>query len=148
MGPLLRAKLGRNADEMDGMDLVEDALARSFARRGGTKEALGYLDGGFGILAQRIAHCDRERGGEVRTADRVLDVSPNPSGGFDVVFVPGREHFDAVIAAVAPAAAREARPRGAPRYRLDCEAIEHSAILCTLLALGSEPLGHLLDEHE
>ena len=135
-GPLLRAKFGRNADEISMAWIWSKMRLRGRSRtRGGTKEALGYLDGGFGILAQRIVTAIRERGGEVRTADRVLDVSPNPSGGFDVVSRTGREHFDAVIATVAPPLLAKLAPALPARYRLDCEAIEHSAILCTLLAL-------------
>jgi protoporphyrinogen oxidase len=135
-GPLLRAKFGRNANEISMAWIWSKMRLRGRSRtRGGTKEALGYLDGGFGILAQTIATAIQERGGEVRTADRVLELSPSPGGGFDVVSRTRREHFDAVIATCAPPILAKLAPALPAGYRLECESIEHSAILCTLLTL-------------
>ena len=135
-GPLLRAKFGRNADEISMAWIWSKMRLRGNSRtRGGTKEALGYLDGGFGVLAERIREEIVRRGGEVRTTERVLAVRPLPAGGFEVSTRLGRERFDAVISTVAPPLLARLAPALPADFRRACEAIEHAAILCTLLVL-------------
>ncbi|MGH7805968.1 MAG: FAD-dependent oxidoreductase, partial [Candidatus Binatia bacterium] len=103
--------------------------------RGGSKESLGYLDGGFGVLAERLASEIGRRGGEVHRAERVLEVRPLPAGGFEVTTPRRRERFDAVISTVAPPLLARLVPALPPDSRRAYEAIEHAAILCTLLVL-------------
>jgi protoporphyrinogen oxidase len=103
--------------------------------RGGTKEALGYLDGGFGVLAERLAGEITRRGGQLHRAERVLGIRPVQAGGFEVSTTRRRERFDAVVSTVAPPLLPRLAPALPLEYRRACEEIEHAAILCTLLVL-------------
>jgi protoporphyrinogen oxidase len=135
-GPLLRAKFGRHADEISMAWIWSQMRLRGRSRtRGGTKEALGYLDGGFGVLTERLAAEIVRRGGEIHRAERVVAVHPSAGGELEVVTPRRLERFDAVISTVAPS--RYARlVTGLPAdHRRACEEIEHAAILCTLLVL-------------
>ena len=135
-GPLLRAKFGHNADEISMAWIWSKMRLRGRSRtRGGTKEALGYLDGGFGVLAERLADEVRRRGGEVHRAERVLAIRPLAAGGFEVTTSKRRERFDAVISTVAPPVLARLAASLPADYRRSCAAIEHAAILCTLLVL-------------
>jgi protoporphyrinogen oxidase len=135
-GPLLRAKFGRRAPDVSMAWIWSKMRLRGRSRtQDGTEEALGYLEGGFGVLTRRLAAEIERRGGFVRTTERVERISPRPGGGFDVRTPRGVEHFDAVISTVAPPILARLAPDLPADYRGRLEAIDHFAILCTLLVL-------------
>ncbi len=136
--PLLHAKFGRNAEAVSMAWIWSKMRLRGTSRRrGGTKESLGYLEGGFGILARRIGEEIERRGGRLLMAEPAVRITPLPlpAGGFEVETGRRRERFSAVISTVAPPLLARLVPDLPPDYRSRCEAIEHAAILCTILVL-------------
>jgi protoporphyrinogen oxidase len=135
-GPLLRAKFGRRAADVSMAWIWSKMRLRGRSRtQDGTEEALGYLEGGFGVLTRRLAAEIERRGGIVRTTERVERISPRPGGGFDVRTPRGVGRFDAVISTVAPPILARLAPELPDDYRGRLEGIDHFAILCTLLVL-------------
>lgn len=135
-GPLLRAKFGRNADRISMAWIWNKMRLRGNSRvRGGHKESLGYLAGGFGVLTRALAAAIEEKGGCIRTSERVLEVRPRPAGGFEVRTTKRTEGFDAVISTVAPPLLARLAPALPEEYRRRCEGFEHAAIVCTLVEL-------------
>ena len=135
-GPLLRAKFGRRAGDVSMAWIWSKMRLRGRSRtQDGTEEALGYLEGGFGVLTRRLAAEIERRGGIVRTTERVERISPRPGGGFDVRTPRGVGRFDAVISTVAPPILARLAPELPDDYRARLEGIDHFAILCTLLVL-------------
>jgi len=135
-GPLLHAKFGRRAGEISMAWIWSKMRLRGRSRtRGGTKEALGYLHGGFGVLSRRLAEEVERRGGEVRLAERVSRVTPLAGGGFEVASHRGCARFAAVVSTVAPPLLARLVSGLPDDYRRQLEGVDHSAILCTLLEL-------------
>jgi protoporphyrinogen oxidase len=140
-GPLLRAKFGRHAESISMAWIWSKMRLRGTSRtRGGHKESLGYLDGGFGVVARRLARAIVDRGGAVHTAEpvrriREIAVDGSPQERLEVETTRRRERFAAVISTVAPPLLARLAPDLPDAYRHRCEALEHSAILCTMLLL-------------
>jgi protoporphyrinogen oxidase len=140
-GPLLRAKFGRHAESISMAWIWSKMRLRGTSRtQGGHKESLGYLDGGFGVVARRLARAIGERGGAVHTAEPVRRIREIPAGAppgewLELETSRRRERFRAVISTVAPPILARLAPDLPEPYRRRCEAIEHSAILCTMLVL-------------
>src|SRR4029079_15299947 len=99
----------------------------------GQKESLGYLGGGFGLVARRLAEEIGKLGGHVQTAEpvrRVTAIAPTPAGErFEVETSKRTERFAAAVSTVAPPLLARLAPDLPEGFRRDCEAIEHSAIL-------------------
>lgn len=138
-GPLLRAKFAHDAEAVSMAWIWSKIRLRGTSRRrGGSRECLGYLDGGFGVVARRLAEAVREHGGAVYTAEPVRRIRPLGAAGvdrFEVETSRRRERFSAVVSTVAPPLLARLAPELPEAYRRRCEAIEHHAILCTMLLL-------------
>lgn len=67
IGPMLRAKFGRNAEKVAMVWMWGKLRLRGTSRKqGGLKESLGYIRGSFGRLEDRLGEEIRRRGGEFR----------------------------------------------------------------------------------
>jgi protoporphyrinogen oxidase len=113
---------------------------RGTSRTGaGNKESLGYIDGGFGVVARRIAEEIVAHGGSIHAPEPVVRITPiretDSATGFELQTHWRRARFDAVISTVAPPLLARLVPELPEEYRRRCEAIEHAAILCTMLLL-------------
>jgi protoporphyrinogen oxidase len=139
-GPLLRAKFGRNAESISMAWIWSKMRLRGTSRtQGGQKESLGYLDGGFGLVARRLAEEIARHGGSVRTTELVRRIEPIRGGSvverFRVETSHRAESFGTVVSTVAPEELARLAPELPEGFRRECMAIEHSAILCTMLVL-------------
>jgi protoporphyrinogen oxidase len=142
-GPLLRAKFGRNAETISMAWIWNKMRLRGTSRtQGGNKESLGYLDGGFGVVARRLAQAIVECGGSVHTKEPVVRVSAiaaDAAGGrFELQTTQRTERYSAVISTVAPPLLTRLAPELPAEYRRECDRLEHSAILCTMLTLREQ----------
>ncbi len=139
-GPLLRAKFGRHAESISMAWVWSKMRVRGTSRtRGGNRESLGYLDGGFGLAARRLAERIAAHGGRIHAAEPVNRISPIAvdEGGhrFEIETARRRERFAAVVSTVAPPVLARLAPELPLGYRARCHGFEHSAILCTMLLL-------------
>jgi protoporphyrinogen oxidase len=136
-GPLLRSKFGSHAESISMAWIWSKMQLRGNSRnRAGSRESLGYLEGGFGLIAEALASGIQQRGGRVRTTERVVRLSQRAGKpGFVVETRNGWEHFDAVISTIAPPLLAGLAPDLPDGYRQRCEALEHMAIVCSLYVL-------------
>lgn len=136
-GPMLRSKFGRRAETISMAWIWNKMQLRGNSRnKAGNKESLGYLDGGFGLVADALAREIGARGGRVRTSERVDRLSRAPAGAGFVIRTPrGEERFDAVISTIAPPLLARLAPDLPEEYRRRLDGMEHMAILCTLYVL-------------
>ncbi|HWG92620.1 MAG TPA: NAD(P)/FAD-dependent oxidoreductase [Mycobacteriales bacterium] len=72
--PLVRAKFGKYADEVNAVWMWKKLVLRGSTRNSKGGEELAYFKGGFGRLASAVADDVRARGGEVRTGVSVTGV--------------------------------------------------------------------------
>jgi protoporphyrinogen oxidase len=140
-GPLLRAKFGRNAESISMAWIWSKMRLRGTSRtQGGNKESLGYLDGGFGVVARALGDAIVRGGGAVNLSKPVLRISAlqpehHPGERFEVTTSRRTERFAAVISTVAPPLLARLAPDLPSDYRQRLQGFEHSAILCTMLLL-------------
>ncbi|GIW39921.1 MAG: oxidoreductase [Candidatus Binatia bacterium] len=82
VGPLLRVKFGRNAENVSMVWMWGKMRLRGTSRKqAGTKESLGYVEGSFGALTDKLESEIRKLGGEIRTGhvvSRIVTGPPSP----------------------------------------------------------------------
>lgn len=129
--PLLRAKLGERYADVSA-SFIWTIIKRMYgARRSGSKrEELGYVEGGYARVLDRLADVLRDAGVTLRVGERVERVDAGENG-VDVALAQGApQRFDRlVVTAPAPvAAAMLPGLRDDERARL--AAIEYQGVVC------------------
>ncbi|MGC9434990.1 MAG: FAD-dependent oxidoreductase [Methanomicrobiales archaeon] len=125
--PLLRSKFGPLRDRVSAAWLVSRVAIRS--DRGVAGERLGYLDGGFALLIDRLVNRLERRGAGLHLESPVHRLERDGSGWR----VDG-ERYDAVVATIAPAALARMGVEGLPSLPVQGAA-------CLTLALDREVTG-------
>jgi protoporphyrinogen oxidase len=95
--PLLRAKLGENYKRVSAV-FIWAYITRLFSARDSSlkKEELGYVQGGYKTVFDRLASLIQTKGGAVRTGLAVDYIGPRQDGGLWVEHSEQKEHFDKV----------------------------------------------------
>lgn len=135
IGPMLRAKFGRNAETVAMVWMWGKLRLRGTSRKqGGLKESLGYVRGSFGTLIDRLADELHRRGGQVRRGAVVRRVeggtlspqlSQNSVPGFVSLLRPSPNHADQARSWTAA--------RGQPLFvATDHDRIQVDAVLSTV----------------
>ncbi len=138
--PLLRAKLGANAERASAA-FIWAVIARMYAaRRSGMKrEQFGYVDGGYSRVLQRFEGHLRARGIEIVTGVRVQRVESDERAVCVLDQNGNRSVFDrAVVTVAAPLAARLCPQLTLKEYGL-LRGIQYQGIICASL-LTQEPI--------
>lgn len=97
--PLLRGKFGAFFDQVTMSWLWGRIKVRADSAEKGA-EKLGYIDGGFSVLTDRLAEAVRRSGGTIRTGVSVRRLSGNADHTVRVTTDAGTETYDRVIATV------------------------------------------------
>lgn len=142
--PLLRAKLGVNADKASAA-FIWATIARMYAaRRSGMKrELFGYVEGGYATTLARFEDYLRERGVEIVLDCRAGSVHANAHGGVSIEIAEGKNQrdFDGVVVTLAsPLAARICASLNADE-RARMNGVEYQGIICASLLLD-EPISN------
>ncbi len=139
--PLLRAKLGENADRASAA-FIWAIIARMYAaRRSGLKrEMFGYVDGGYATILARLREVLRADGVEVLADSPVKHVAGLP-GCASVTLADGRRlEFDSVVLTVPCPAVRSICPDLEPAERARLDRVVYQGIVCPSVLLR-RPLG-------
>lgn len=138
--PLLRAKLGVNAEKASAA-FIWAIIARMYAaRRSGMKrELFGYMEGGYATTLQRFDLHLRSLGARILCGQRVAAVQRGAAGIAVLREDGAAEHFDRVVVTLAsPLAARVCRDLQAHESAL-LRGVEYQGIICAS-ALLDRPL--------
>jgi protoporphyrinogen oxidase len=135
--PLLRAKLGPNAERASAA-FIWAIIARMYAARrtGSKRELFGYVRGGYQRTLRRFEQELRRRGVEIRTSCPVKRVEPF-ADGIAVVGDSKVDRFDRVIVTLAPPLAARVCPTLTAQERALCLGVEYQGILCASLLLDA-----------
>lgn len=140
--PLLRSKLGGNADKASAAFIWAIMKRLYRARTSGAKtEKLGFARHGYAQILDALVTAIAEAGVELRTDTLVERVKPNGDGGVTVTLADGSQHnFDkVVVTTTAPVIGRIIEGLStAERSRLD--EIIYQGIVCASVVLD-RPLG-------
>jgi protoporphyrinogen oxidase len=135
--PLLRAKLGPNAERASAA-FIWAIIARMYgARRTGSKrELFGYVRGGYQRTLRRFERELRLRGVEIRTSSPVKRVEPLGEG-ITVVTEGRADRFDRAVVTLAPPLAARLCPTLTAEERALCQGVEYQGIICASLLLDN-----------
>jgi protoporphyrinogen oxidase len=138
--PLLRAKLGDNADIASAAFIWATARRLYLARSSGLKtEVLGFVDGGYRTVLDALARRLEEAGVEVLTGCPVASVAPHGER-LRVEMPGGSRMFDQVVSTL-PAGPTARLCEGlAPAIRQQLNDVVYQGILCASVVLD-RPLG-------
>ncbi|WP_319580032.1 NAD(P)/FAD-dependent oxidoreductase [uncultured Methanospirillum sp.] len=129
--PLLKSKFGQNADLVSAAWLISRVAIRS--DRGVAGERLGYINGGFSVLIDRLSDAAQDKGCVIRTevpVTSVVQVSVSPDPGWEI----NGEFFDMVIGTVSPRILQNLGVPGIP-------SIPYQGAACLTLALSRDVTG-------
>jgi protoporphyrinogen oxidase len=139
--PLLRSKLGENAERASAA-FIWAIIARMYAaRRSGLKrEMFGYVDGGYDLILRRFRERLEGMGVEFACGSAVSAVRPIP-GGVDVRLADGTEReFDSALLTVPCGHVRAICPDLSAEEHARLERVVYQGIICPSLLLR-RPLG-------
>ncbi len=133
--PLLRAKLGDNADVASAA-FIWAIIARMYgARRTGMKrETFGYVDGGYAYILQRFDEYLRELGVESVYQSAVNEVR-SAEGRVRVSTVTGSREFDEVILTIPCSRIADLCPQLAESESARLRGVRYQGIVCAALLL-------------
>ena len=134
--PLLRSKLGENAEQASAA-FIWAIIARMYAaRRSGLKrEMFGYVDGGYTTILPRLRQVLTQGGVEFVCGQAVIDVS-GWVGGARVTLADGCAlEFDAVVLTVPCPQIVRVCPELQPGERVRLESVVYQGIVCPSLLL-------------
>ncbi len=96
--PLLKAKLGESHDRVSAV-FIWTYIKRLFQARSSAaqKEHMGYIDGGYKTVFDRLQESLAKRESEVLTKTSIQGITANTKGGINLEYQGKREHFDKVI---------------------------------------------------
>lgn len=135
--PLLHSKFDRDADRVSAAWLWNKFKLRGTSKnKTMSSELVGYLEGSFTRIYDRLGEKIRAAGGEIRCGSRVEALKILPGGGLEIAVPGDPERFDAIIAAVAPAELARICPDLPEDYRLRLEKVKYKANLCFRLELS------------
>jgi len=140
--PLLRSKLGNNADKASAAFIWAIMKRLYRARTSGAKvEKLGFAAGGYGPVLDALVQAISDAGVELVTGARVASVSAKPSAGVTITLAGGEErNFDRVIATTTAPVIADIVTGLSPTERRKLEGIIYQGIVCVSLVLD-RPLG-------
>ena len=138
--PLLHSKFDRDADKISAAWLWSRIKLRSATRKKTLHaEMLGYLNGTFMTVYEKLASRIKECGGTIECSHPVSQITPHSDGSLEVSCNGRREHFEAVILTSAPSLMLEMGLPLPAWYRESIAQIKYKAHICILLEL-TEPL--------
>lgn len=138
--PLLRAKLGDNADIASAAFIWATARRLYLARKGGAKsEVLGFVDGGYARVLAALRDRLAQAGVEVRAGCPVSRVA-RQEGGLRVETPAGALGFDRVVSTLPAGATARLCPDLDPGLRARLDGVVYQGIICASVVLD-RPLG-------
>lgn len=136
-GPLIYSKF-----DIDAEDISAVWIWNKFKLRGRTRgnnagrEMLGYMDGSFRKLLDKMVMKITESRGAVKTNMPVSRITPLKSGGFEVKAGETVQKFDAVIVTVFPGMLYDLLPEMPENYMEKVLKIRYKANICVMLELS------------
>ena len=140
-GPMLRNKFGASADEVGMVWLWGKIHLRLSSRKGG-REQLGYMEGSFGVLIDRLEQKIQDAGGAIHTASPVNKIVVQ-DGKAVAVQVGGQTYpCDAVIATVPSPAFLKLVPQLPADYAKKLADVRYQGAAVLVMIL-KKPLSHI-----
>lgn len=137
--PMLRSKFDLDASTITAAWLVNKIKLRGSTRKSMFgKEVLGYLDGSFGQISDKLALEIKKMGGKIFLKSPVSKISPSSGGGLRVSANRQFGPFDKVIVTTSPEIFLSFGVNLPHGYLNQLKKIQYKANICLLLQLSSQ----------
>ncbi len=142
--PLLRAKLGDNADRASATFIWATARRLYLARKGGAKtEVLGFVDGGYKRVLDALADRGLDNSASPSSPAAPSPVSPPMRASFGSRPPRAPRCFDRVVSTMPSGPTARICEALSPEIRSRLDGVVYQGILCASVVLN-RPLGRLL----
>ena len=134
--PLLYSKFDQDAEQISAVWLWNRIKLRSSTRRKTLmSEVLGYLNGSFQVLYEKLASKIKERGGTIECSKCVSRITPKGDRSLEVICDNQKENFERVIITSAPSLMRDLGLPLPGWYLEKLEKIKYKANICMIVEL-------------
>jgi len=132
--PLLLAKLGEHYKRVSAV-FIWSYIKRLFSARDSSlsKEQLGYVEGGYKTVFDRLSTLIQAMGGAIQTEVSVQSISPCASGGLWVETGDTKEHFDKVVFTGPVNVLTKVVTPGLIAVEGNCNLVEYLGVVCMVL---------------
>ena len=144
--PLIKSKFDTDSKNISGTWIWNKLKLRGTSRgKNLNKEMLGYLDGAFIVLAEKMVQKIIQSGGNVLLDNEVLAINKNESGLFDVITRNNKASYDKVLFTCSPNILSEVLqvPSGTESFKLcytrfkeTLNNIKYKSNICLVLELS------------
>ena len=135
-GPLLKSKFGSDAESVSAVWIWNKFKLRGSSRgKNISSEMLGYMEGSFSLLYDKLVEKIISLGGNVCYDEEVLQITRSDKGDFEVFTSKRTERFDIVLSATAPSILAQLAPGLPEDYKKSITGIRYKADICVMLEL-------------
>jgi len=136
-GPLLSSKFDIDAESVSGTWIWNKFKLRGSSRgKNISRERLGYMEGSFAVLINKLADSIKEYNGSIKLSEPVCRLKQAPSGRWEVSTSEGRYEYDRVLFTAAPPLLSDICPDLPEDYKTKLKNIKHKANICLILELN------------
>lgn len=134
--PLLKSKFGNDADSVSAVWIWNKFKLRGSSRgKNISSEMLGYMEGSFSLLYDKLVERITSLGGKVCFDEEVRQISRSDNGDYEVLSTKRTERFDIVLAATSPSILAQLAPGLPDDYRKSISDIRYKSDICIMLEL-------------
>jgi len=132
--PLLLAKLGESYKRVSSV-FIWSYIKRLFSARDSSlhKEQLGYVEGGYKTVFERLRELIHLASGEIQTGVAVDYIAPHPTCGIWVEHSGKKEHFDKVIFTGPANILQRVTAKNLVKFGSNCAEVEYLGVICMAL---------------
>lgn len=135
-GPLLNSKFDIDTDKVSAVWIWNKFKLRGSTRgKNLNRELLGYMNGSFGILYQKLAERIEQKGGSVICQAKVTEIIHRGNGKLDIVAADITYNFDSVIVTTAPEVLKKINIDFPESYVEKLQKIKYKSNICMILEL-------------
>jgi protoporphyrinogen oxidase len=133
--PLLDSKFDGRFADLPATYLWARTRRMSKTRDSGGREVMGWLEGGYQLLVDRLAEAVESLGGKLHPATAIEQIVGGPSGASGLVVDGSLRPFDSVLCTLVP---RQARQLLSPDLRdlVPADHCRYLGVVCLVLRLG------------
>ena len=135
--PLIKSKFDIDSERISGTWIWNKLKLRGSSRgKNLNKEMLGYLDGAFNKIVEKMAERIIQSGGNILLDNEVTTIIKNESGSFDIVSKNLNANYDQILFTSSPNLLSDIFQGPNNNYKESLSRIRYKANICVLLELS------------
>lgn len=134
--PLIKSKFDIDSNSISGTWIWNKLKLRGTSRgKSINKEMLGYLEGSFSVIIEKIAQKIIQSGGKIFLDNEVTAIIKNKNGSFDIISNENKASYDKVLFTCSPNLLANILQDPDSNFKNSLKKISYKANLCLILEL-------------